>query len=232
MRHGRRSSTKRFARRRPRSIRTRRRSASPRRATDGLTSQASQQRDRALRKTDDGAAAVDGPGRRGDDLEFEDARRRDNAGSRRRFSRRRTAPARRPTFRSAEDDQSSPAGGYLAGGMPADSSRGCRRRCARRRRPADRTSTPGRRIPTPSSDFLPAPAGGFGSGAHYPSIAIPAPSAQDSSARAAAPLVDNRLRLPAVGLVGFLVTAFAAGCSSARSSGAATPSWRRCRCRW
>jgi len=36
---------------------------------------------------------------------------------------------------------------------------------------------PARRIPTPSSDFLPGPSPGFGSGSHYPSIAIPAPSA-------------------------------------------------------
>ncbi len=75
---------------------------------------------------------------------------------------------------------------------------------------------PGRRIPTPSStsntnDFLPLPTGGFGSGSHYPSIAIPAPVAPDTSSARVAALTDNRVRLPAAGLAGFLVTAFAGG---------------------
>ena len=75
---------------------------------------------------------------------------------------------------------------------------------------------PGRRIPTPSAtsntnDFLPLPTGGFGSGSHYPSIAIPAPVAPDTSSARVAALTDSRIRLPAAGLAGFLVTAFGGG---------------------
>jgi hypothetical protein len=75
---------------------------------------------------------------------------------------------------------------------------------------------PGRRIPTPSTtsntnDFLPIPTGGFGSGSHYASIAIPAPVAVDSTSARVSALTDNRIRLPAAGLAGFLVTAFGGG---------------------
>jgi hypothetical protein len=174
---------------------------------DGLTSQASQQRDRALRKTTT-APRLSTARVAADDLEFEDADAANAEADDASDAHDARTPADIPI---AEDDLSSPAGGYLAGSTAL----GFQSRLPPPMRSAPPPGRPdiypGRRIPTPNSDFLPAPGGGFGSGAHYPSIAIPAPSAQDNSARVAAPLVDNRLRLPAVGLVGFLVTAFAGG---------------------
>ncbi len=178
---------------------------------DGLTSQASQQRDRALRKstsqphlptmrTDD------------DDVEFEDPDAADDSsqyGSSMSGDIERT-PADIPI---AED--ASPPLGYLtgsaSGGFPSRLPPPLRSAPP----PGRPDIYPGRRIPTPSAtpntnDFLPLPSGGFGSGSHYPSIAIPAPVAPDSSARVAA-LTDNRLRLPAAGLASFLVVAFGGG---------------------
>src|SRR4029079_14199717 len=109
----------------------------------------------------------------------------------------------------ADDSGPSPAGGY------ATASGGYMPRLPAPGRPMPLPGRPdiypGRRIPTPSSDFLPSPWGGFGSGAHYPSIAIPAPSAHDSRTRSATSGGDNRVRLPPAGLAMFLVTAFAGG---------------------
>ena len=176
---------------------------------DGLSSQASQQRDRALRKTTTAprlstarvAAATA-------DVEFEDPDAANDEAVGASDEHGALTPADIPI---AEEDESSPTGGYVTGSTAI----GFQSRLPppiRSAPPPGRPDIyPGRRIPTPNSDFLPAPSGGFGSGAHYPSIAIPAPSAQDNSARTAAALVDNRLRLPAVGLVGFLVTAFGGG---------------------
>jgi hypothetical protein len=182
---------------------------------DGLTSQASQQRDRALRKSTTPvrtpARAV--PANANVDAEFEDANSGDDGDTgdddATRDASGRT-PADIPVF-SGEAD-SSPAGGHVAtntgtgGYMPRLPPPG------RPSPPPGRPDIyPGRRIPTPSSDFLPSPTGGFGSGAHYPSIAIPAPSAHDSSSRTSTALTDGRVRLPMAGLAMFLLTAFAGG---------------------
>jgi hypothetical protein len=180
---------------------------------DGLTSQASQQRDRALRKSTSQPRLPTARATDDDDVEFEDPEAADDSqeyGASLSGSISERTPADIPI---AED--SSPAGGYLASGA----SGGFQPRLPpplRAGPPAGRPDIyPGRRIPTPNStsntsDFLPVPSGGFGSGSHYPSIAIPAPVTTDSSARSGA-LSDNRIRLPAAGLAGFLVTAFGGG---------------------
>src|SRR5207253_2367473 len=85
-----------------------------------------------------------------------------------------------PTDIPVADEDASPPSGFLGG----TESGGFQPRLP----PPIRTAPPpgrpdiypGRRIPTPSAtsntnDFLPIPTGGFGSGSHYPSIAIPAP---------------------------------------------------------
>jgi hypothetical protein len=180
----------------------------------GLTSQASQQRDRALRKaslTPPRLSAARPAVRELDDVDFEDADAADT-GAHAASAHGDDLSARTPAdIPISEDDESAPTGGYLS----TSPSGGFQPRLP----PPLRTSPPpgrpdiypGRRIPTPSSDFLPVPSGGFGSGSHYPSIAIPAPSTLESSGRAAAVRADNHLRLPPAGLVGFLVTAFGGG---------------------
>jgi hypothetical protein len=181
---------------------------------DGLTSQASQQRDRALRKS---ASQPRLPTTRAahdeSDVEFEDAEAEDsqeygaslsgNIGER--------TPADMPV---AED--ASPPSGFLSGGASGGFSSRLPPPMRSAPPPGRPDIYPGRRIPTPSStsntnDFLPLPTGGFGSGSHYPSIAIPAPVAPDTSSARVAALTDNRVRLPAAGLAGFLVTAFGGG---------------------
>ena len=175
----------------------------------GLTSQASQQRERALRKSAITPARV--PARPAlAEVEFEEAetgdQESDGYGSSPHGDRSERTPADIPI---ADDSGPSPAGGYATasgGFMPRLPPPG------RPMPPPGRPDIyPGRRIPTPSSDFLPQPSGGFGSGAHYPSIAIPAPSAHDGSMRIATPASDGRMRLPAAGLAMFLVTAFGGG---------------------
>lgn len=173
----------------------------------GLSSQASHQRERALRKS--AATPVRAPARPAlAEVEFEDARTGDEDafGSSPHGGHSERTPADIPIV---DDSGPSPAGGHATasgGFMPRLPPPG------RPMPPPGRPDIyPGRRIPTPSSDFLPQPSGGFGSGAHYPSIAIPAPSAHDSSTRSATPGGDNRMRLPAAGLAMFLVTAFGGG---------------------
>jgi hypothetical protein len=173
---------------------------------EGLTSQASHQRERALRKS--AATPVRAPARPAlAEVEFEDARTGDEDGY---GSSPHDHGERTPADIAIVDDSGpSPAGGY------ATASGGLMPRLPPPGRPMPPPGRPdiypGRRIPTPSSDFLPQPSGGFGSGAHYPSIAIPAPSAHDSSTRSATPVGDHRMRLPAAGLAMFLVTAFGGG---------------------
>ena len=125
-----------------------------------------------------------------------------------------SASARPPTFRSPTD--ASPPSGYLAGSGSAGFSPRLPPPLRTAPPPGRPDIYPGRRIPTPSTtsntnDFLPIPTGGFGSGSHYPSIAIPAPIAPDTSSARVAALTDSRIRLPAAGLAGFLVTAFGGG---------------------
>jgi len=180
---------------------------------DGLTSQASRQRESALRKSTSQPRL---PTTRSNDVvvvEFEDADASEDTsqyGSSVSGNIERT-PADIPI---AED--ASPPSGYLSGSGPAGFS-GRLPPPLRSAPPPGRPDIyPGRRIPTPNTtsntnDFLPIPTGGFGSGSHYPSIAIPAPIAPDSSSARVAALTDSRLRLPAAGLGGFLVTAFGGG---------------------
>jgi hypothetical protein len=179
-----------------------------------LTSQASHQRERALRRATPSvsASASRQPARAAlAEVEFEDPETTgDYASAPHGADASERTPADAPDVPMLADDSApSPAGGYpspASGYMPRLPPPG------RPSPPPGRPDIyPGRRIPTPSSDFLPAPAVGFGSGAHYPSIAIPAPSAQDSSARTSAALADNRVRLPVTGLAVFLVTAFGGG---------------------
>ena len=174
---------------------------------DGLSSQASHQRERALRKNAN--TPVRAPARPAlAEVEFEEAEtgNEDAYDSSPHGAHSERTPADIPI---ADDSGPSPAGGYATasgGYMPRLPPPG------RPMPPPGRPDIyPGRRIPTPSSDFLPSPSGGFGSGAHYPSIAIPAPSAHDSSTRSATSRGDNRVRLPPAGLAMFLVTAFAGG---------------------
>jgi len=174
----------------------------------GLTSQASHQRERALRKSANTPVRV--PARPAlAEVEFEDAETGDEDayGSSPNGEHSERTPADIPI---AEDSAPSPAGGYATASgsfMPRLPPPG------RPMPPPGRPDIyPGRRIPTPNSDFLPPPSGGgFGSGAHYPSIAIPAPSAYDGSARTAAARAETRVRLPPAGLAMFLVTAFGGG---------------------
>ncbi|HET6146195.1 MAG TPA: hypothetical protein VFH68_01590 [Polyangia bacterium] len=173
---------------------------------EGLTSQASHQRARALRKTAN--TPVRAPSHAAlAEVEFEDVETGDEeafASSPSGEHSERT-PADRPI---GEDSGSPPAGGFAtaSGYVPRLPPPG------RPMPPPGRPDIyPGRRIPTPSSDFGLSPSSGFGSGAHYPSIAIPAPSGYDSSTRNAAVRGDNRVRLPAAGLAMFLVTAFSGG---------------------
>jgi hypothetical protein len=175
-----------------------------------LTSQASHQRERALRRTTPAVSASRQPARAAlAEVEFEDPETTGDYASAPHDAGERT-PADAPDVPLLADDSApSPAGGYpspASGYMPRLPPPG------RPSPPPGRPDIyPGRRIPTPSSDFVSAPAVGFGSGAHYPSIAIPAPSAHDSSARTSAALADNRVRLPVTGLAVFLVTAFGGG---------------------
>jgi hypothetical protein len=175
---------------------------------DGLTSQASHQRERALRKTANTPVRV--PARAAlAEVEFEEAEtgNEDAYDSAPHGGHSERTPADIPI--ADESSGPSPAGGYATasgGYMPRLPPPG------RPMPPPGRPDIyPGRRIPTPNSDFLPSPSSGFGSGAHYPSIAIPAPSAHDSSTRTATSRGDNRVRLPAAGLAMFLVTAFGGG---------------------
>jgi len=185
---------------------------------DGLTSQASQQRDRALRKSASQPrlptthAAHDES-----DVEFEDADADDSQeyGASLSGDIGAHTPADIPITQNPLDDASPPSGYQSSPTLAGFSSR---------LPPPLRTAPPpgrpdiypGRRIPTPNTtsntnDFLPLPTGGFGSGSHYPSIAIPAPVAPDTSSARVSALTDNRIRLPATGLAGFLVTAFGGG---------------------
>lgn len=185
---------------------------------DGLTSQASQQRDRALRKS---ASQPRLPTTRAahdeSDVEFEDAEADDSQeyGASLSGDIGAPTPADIPITQNPLDDASPPSGYQSSPTLAGFSSR---------LPPPLRTAPPpgrpdiypGRRIPTPNTtsntnDFLPLPTGGFGSGSHYPSIAIPAPVAPDTSSARVSALTDNRIRLPATGLAGFLVTAFGGG---------------------
>jgi hypothetical protein len=183
----------------------------------GLTSQASQQRDRALRKASltpprlsaARPAAEDREKEQKGDVEFEDPDAIDESARGASAHGDGRTPADIPI---SEDDESAPTGSYNLNPSPSGGLRPALPPPLRTSPPPGRPDIyPGRRIPTPSSDFLPVPSGGFGSGSHYPSIAIPAPSLLDASGRASAMRADNRLRLPAVGLIGFLVTAFGGG---------------------
>ena len=184
----------------------------------GLTSQASQQRDRALRKASltpprlsAARPALKEQDQERDAAEFEDADASDDAAhsSAHGDDHGGLTPADIPI---SDDDESAPTGSYNLNPSPSGGFQPRLPPPLRTSPPPGRPDIyPGRRIPTPSSDFLPVPSGGFGSGAHYPSIAIPAPSLLDASGRATAMRADNRLRLPAVGLIGFLVTAFGGG---------------------
>jgi len=185
---------------------------------DGLTSQASQQRDRALRKS---ASQPRLPTTRAahdeSDVEFEDAEADDSQeyGASLSGDIGAPTPADIPITQNPLDDASPPSGYQSSPTLAGFSSR---------LPPPLRTAPPpgrpdiypGRRIPTPNTtsntnDFLPLPTGGFGSGSHYPSIAIPAPVAPDTSSARVSALTDNRIRLPATGLAIFMVTAFGGG---------------------
>ena len=183
---------------------------------DGLTSQASKQRDQALRKSTSQPRLPTARANDDDDVEFEDA----DADDSQKYGASLSGDIgeRTPADIPLGDEDVSPPSGFLSGG----GSDGFQPRLPLP--PPMRTSPPpgrpdiypGRRIPTPSStsntnDFLPIPTGGFGSGSHYPSIAIPAPIAVDSTSARVAALTDNRIRLPAAGLASFLVTAFGGG---------------------
>jgi hypothetical protein len=183
---------------------------------DGLTSQASKQRDQALRKSTSQPRLPTARANDDDDVEFEDA----DADDSQKYGASLSGDIgeRTPAEIPLGDEDVSPPSGFLSGG----GSDGFQPRLPLP--PPMRTSPPpgrpdiypGRRIPTPSStsntnDFLPIPTGGFGSGSHYPSIAIPAPIAVDSTSARVAALTDNRIRLPAAGLASFLVTAFGGG---------------------
>jgi hypothetical protein len=181
---------------------------------DGLTSQASQQRDRALRKSTSQPRLPTARASDDDDVEFEDADDDDSQkyGASLSGDIGERTPADIP---NADEDASAPSG-FLGG----TGSGGFQPRLPpplRTAPPPGRPDIyPGRRIPTPSTtsntnDFLPIPTGGFGSGSHYPSIAIPAPIAPETTSVRVSALSDNRIRLPAAGLAGFLVTAFGGG---------------------
>ncbi len=183
---------------------------------DGLTSQASQQRDRALRKSTSQPRLPTARANDDDDVEFEDADADADDSQKYGASLSGDIGEHTPADIPVVDEDASPPAGFLGG----TGSGGFQSRLP----PPIRTAPPpgrpdiypGRRIPTPSAtsntnDFLPIPTGGFGSGSHYPSIAIPAPIAPDTISARVAALTDNRIRLPAAGLAGFLVTAFGGG---------------------
>jgi hypothetical protein len=187
---------------------------------DGLTSQASEQRERALRKSS--AAAPRTTARQeADDFEFEDPdagddhnRAADDHNGAADLDGGHT-PADIPISDEDDDAEPSPLAGF-APSRPAPG--GFQPRLpppGRLTPPPGRPDLyPGRRVLTPNADFLPAPSGGyggFGSGAHYPSIAIPAPSMGESTTRVNTALTDGRIRLPMGGLAAFLAAAFAGG---------------------
>jgi hypothetical protein len=182
-------------------------------AMAGLTSQASEKRERALRKPAPlplGSRPPASPfAQAADDFEFEDPDAEASADAAADFDDGHT-PADIPISEEDETD-AAPRAGYAA----TSGSGGFQSRLPP---PARSTPPPGRpdgytsrRLHTPSSDYLPSPSGGYGSGAHYPSIAIPAPSTTETSARVNASLSDSRIRLPIGGLAGFLATAFGGG---------------------
>jgi len=182
--------------------------------SDGLTSQASQQRDRALRKSTSQPRLPTARANDVDDVEFEDAE--DDDSQKYGASLSGDIGEHTPADIPVVDEDASPPAGFLGGA----GSGGFQSRLPpplRTAPPPGRPDIyPGRRIPTPSTtsntnDFLPIPTGGFGSGSHYPSIAIPAPIAPDTTSVRVGALTDNRIRLPAAGLAGFLVTAFGGG---------------------
>ena len=196
-----------------------------------LTAQASEQRDRALRK---GASSGDSPfesngyaSARSDkdselDSEFEDPDAdesgEDSGGdSADAFGAASLTPADIPI---SDDDAAPPlasngggSGGYVATPPSGPASQ------PRLPPPGRNFTTPppgrpeaytNRRLPTPSPDYV-AGGSGYGSGAHYPSIAIPAPASGSSSGAVRASVDESKIHLPMRGLAGVLAAAFAGG---------------------
>jgi hypothetical protein len=190
-----------------------------------LTAQASEQRDRALRRATPPAPRMPARplGRSSldqsldDDLEFEDPDAHDAAGADAELDHTPTdipisddADAMEAAFSS---NHYAPVPSPVAPAPSGPSSSG-----PTRLPPPGRTLTPplGRpeaynapRLPTPSQSYLPTTTAGYGSGPHYPSIPIPAPSAGDSGVRPA--LSDKRIQMTVAGLVGFLAAGVAGG---------------------